>query len=239
MTSKLPILATLVTITLIFANFKGSAQESSVSSEAADSLNNKIENIKSEIELMKHLKISGYIQAQWQLADTAGAVTPYSGGIFPIASDNRFNIRRGRIKFAYENGLSTYVLQLDATEKGVALKDAYIAIKDPWAQFATLTAGVFDRPFGYEISYSSSLRETPERSRIFQTLFPGERELGAKLTLQPKKGSTYDWIRLDAGLFSGNGLNPEFDSRKDFIGHLSFTKTNKSETFKYGGGISY
>jgi phosphate-selective porin len=239
MNFRLSLLASLVTCSFLFANTQVSAQESSVTSEAADSLNGKIENLKSDIELIKRLKVTGYIQAQWQLADTAGAVTPYSGGAFPISSDNRFNIRRGRVKFTYENELSTYVLQLDATEKGLALKDAYIAIKDPWAQFVTLTAGVFDRPFGYEISYSSSMRETPERSRLFQSLFPGERDLGAKITLQPKKGTQYDWIRLDAGLFNGNGINPEFDSKKDFIGHLSFAKANRAETFKYGGGISF
>ena len=239
MNSKLPFLAAAIAVILTLSGSALFAQETSVSSEAADSLNNKIENVKSDLELLKRLKITGYIQAQWQLADTAGAVTPYSGGAFPIATDNRFMIRRGRVKFTYENELSTYVLQIDATEKGVSLKDAYVAVKDPWAQFVTLTAGVFNRPFGYEIAYSSSSRETPERARIFQNLFPGERDLGAMLTLQPKKGTRFDWIKLDAGFFTGNGINPEFDSKKDFIGHLSFAKANKSETIKFGGGISY
>lgn len=239
MNSKLPFIAILVAMTLTFSSYKVYAQESSVSSEAADTLNGKIENVKSDVELLKRLKVTGYIQAQWQLADTAGAVTPFSGGAFPAASDNRFAVRRGRIKFTYDNELSTFVLQLDATEKGVTLKDAYVAVKDPWAQFATLTAGVFNRPFGYEITYSSSARETPERARIFQTLFPQERDLGAMITLQPKKGTKYDWIKLDAGFFTGNGINPEFDKKKDFIGHLYIAKANKSETIKYGAGVSY
>lgn len=239
MNSKLPFIAILVAMTLTFSSYKVLAQESSVSSEAADTLNGKIENVKSDVELLKRLKVTGYIQAQWQLADTAGAVTPFSGGAFPAASDNRFAVRRGRIKFTYDNELSTFVLQLDATEKGVTLKDAYVAVKDPWAQFATLTAGVFNRPFGYEITYSSSARETPERARIFQTLFPQERDLGAMITLQPKKGTKYDWIKLDAGFFTGNGINPEFDKKKDFIGHLYIAKANKSETIKYGAGVSY
>jgi hypothetical protein len=239
MNSKLPFIVTLVAISLSFANYKGFAQESSVSSEAVDTLNNKIENVKSDIELLKRLKVTGYIQAQWQMADTIGSVTPFSGGAFPSTSNNRYAVRRGRIKFTYENELSTFVLQLDATEKGVGLKDAYVAVKDPWVQFVTLTAGVFNRPFGYEITYSSSARETPERARIFQTLFPQERDLGAMITLQPKKGSKHDWIKLDAGLFTGNGINPEFDKKKDFIGHLYIAKANKNETIKYGAGVSY
>ncbi len=205
---------------------------------AVDSLNNKIENVKTDLGLLNRLKVTGYIQAQWQNADTAG-VSSFAGGNFPKYSDNRFAVRRGRVKFTYDNELSTFVLQLDATEKGLGLKDAYVAVREPWAEFVTLTAGVFDRPFGYEISYSSSARETPERSRMFQTLFPGERDLGAKITLQPKKGTRFDWIKLDAGLFAGNGINSEFDTRKDFIGRLGMSKSNKAETFKYGLGVSY
>ena len=169
----------------------------------------------------------------------SGQESPVSGGNFPSTTDNRFMIRRGRVKFTYDNEFSTYVLQLDATEKGLALKDAYIAVRDPWKQFVTLTAGAFDRPFGYEISYSSGARETPERSRIFQTLFPGERDLGAKITLQPMKGTKYDWIKFDAGIFGGNGVNPDWDKKKDFITHLGFAKRNRKETIKFGGGISY
>jgi phosphate-selective porin len=238
MKSGLPIWATLTGIVVMMLHLNVSAQEA-VSSVAADTLNSKIENVKSDVDILKRLKVSGYIQAQWQLADTAGSVTAFSGGAFPKYSDNRFAVRRGRVKFAYENELSTFVLQLDATEKGVALKDAYVAVKDPWAQFVTLTAGVFNRPFGNEITYSSSARETPERARIFQTLFPQERDLGAMITLQSKKGSRFEWIKLDAGLFAGNGINPEFDKKKDFIGHLYINRANRSETFKYGGGVSY
>lgn len=215
------------------ANAQQSVNDSLISILQAETDNNT-----TSIDLLNRLKITGYIQAQWQMADTAG-INSFSGGNFPKTADNRFLIRRGRIKFMYDYSFSQFVLQLDATEKGVAIKDAYIAVMDPWANFVTLTAGVFDRPFGYEITYSSSTRETPERARSFQTLFPGERDLGAKITLQPKKGTRYDFIKLDAGFFAGNGINSETDNHKDFIGHLSFAKANKAQKFKYGGGISY
>jgi len=227
----------LTTFLILSAAYTSKAQVSDIAI-IADTLNSKIETVKSDLSLLNRFKITGYLQAQWQLADTAG-ISSFSGGNFPKNADNRFSVRRGRVKFTYEHELSTYVVQLDATDKGVSLKDAYVAVRDPWMEFATLTAGVFDRPFGYEISYSSSNRETPERSRLFQSLFPGERDLGAKITLQPKKGSRYDFIRLDAGLFAGNGVNPEFDSRKDFIGHLSVAKSNRAENFKFGLGVSY
>lgn len=235
--SKLFLITITATMFVVLRGVKSTAQEADAL-KIADSLNTKIETVKTDLGLLNRLKITGYVQAQWQLADTSG-ISSFSGGNFPKNSDNRFSLRRGRIKFTYENELSTFVVQVDATEKGVSLKDAYVAVRDPWAEFATLTAGVFNRPFGYEITYSSSSRETPERARIFQTLFPGERDLGAMLTLQPKKGTRFDYIKMDLALIAGNGINPEFDRHKDFIGHLYMSRSNKAETIKYGLGVSY
>jgi hypothetical protein len=196
-----------------------------------------VEQVISDVSGLKKLKVSGYIQAQWQKADTIGSLGKYAGGDFK-GLDNRFMVRRGRIKFAYTNELSQYVLQFDVTEKGMGIKDAYAMFTDPWLQTLSLTAGAFNRPFGYEIEYSSSSRETPERSRIFQTLFNQERDLGAKLTIQAPKTSQWNFLKLDLGLISGNGLNPETDKYKDFIGHLYANKTFLDENLNIGVGAS-
>ena len=207
--------------------------------QSADTLNAKIENVNTELSLLKKLKISGYIQAQWVHAQTPGQLSPFSAGVFPKNADNRFMVRRGRVKLAYSGKLSSFVLQIDATEKGVDIKDAYVNLTDPWLEMFTLQAGVFNRPFGFEIGYSSSMRETPERSRVMQSLFPGERDLGAMITIQPKKGSTFNFIRLNAALVNGNGVALETDSRKDFIGQIGINKTTDNEKFRYAAGISY
>ena len=205
---------------------------------ALDTLPGNVEQLQSALAVLNKLKVSGYIQSQYQVADTIGGPAGFSGGNFS-GTDNRFMIRRGRIKFAFTNELSQYVLQFDVTEKGLGIKDAYIALTDPWTRSFTLTSGAFNRPFGYEIEYSSSSRETPERSRIFQTLFNQERDLGAKLTLQAPKTSRWNFIKLDAGLFTGNGLNVETDTYKDFIGHLSANKSLCHENLSVGLGASY
>lgn len=206
--------------------------------QTADTLNDKIENLRSDLDLIKKFKISGYIQPQFQVAQSPG-INSFAGGKFPKNADTRFSIRRGRLKFAYNGGIAQFVLQFDATEKGFALKDAYTSLKDPWLHTFTLTGGVFNRPFGFEIGYSSTLRETPERSRIMQTLFPGERDLGAMLTINPAKESGLNFLKLDLALVCGNGVALEIDSRKDFIGHLSLNRTTGNEKFKYGIGVSY
>lgn len=205
---------------------------------ALDTIPGKVEQLQSGLKNLNKLKVSGYIQFQWQHADTIGSAAAFSGGDFK-KTDNRFMIRRGRIKFAYTNELSQYVLQFDVTEKGMGIKDAYISLTDPWLKTVTLTGGAFNRPFGYEIEFSSGSRETPERSRIFQTLFNQERDLGAKIKLQAPKSSPWHLLKLDAGLFGGNGLNVETDPYKDFIGHLSATKTFNDENIHLGLGVSY
>ena len=210
-----------------------------VEEQNRDTLPMAIERLQSDLSVMSRFKVSGYIQSQFQLADTAG-IESFAGGNFPAGVDNRFSVRRGRFKLAYDHAFSQYVIQVDVTEKGVGIKDAYLSFTEPWLQSFAVTAGVFDRPFGYEISYSSSQRESPERSRMFQTLFPGERDLGAKLTFQPPKTSRFNFIRLDAGLFSGAGPNVvDFDRYKDFIGRISFNKSSRDEHIKVGAGISY
>lgn len=189
------------------------------------------------IKRLQKLKVSGYIQAQFQWGQENASLKVGSANENPKKSFNRIGIRRGRIKFAYEEGIASGVFQLDITEKGVGLKDAYLSIKDPWLKSNSLKIGVFDRPFGYEISYSSSRRESPERSTIFQTLFPEERDLGVMLTLQAPKTSSLNFLKLEAGLFAGNGIKQETDSRKDFIGHLSADKSWNN--FHVSGGVSY
>lgn len=185
--------------------------------------------IKNTVDALKKLKISGYIQSQFQVAQTKG-VSSVAGGGFPANVRSRFAVRRGRIKFNYVNDLSQYVLQLDVTQNGVGIKDAYVAVLDPWEKTFGLTAGVFDRPFGFEIGYSSSSREMPERSRLFQALFPGERELGAKLEILPQEGPL-SFLNVRAGVFNGVLSTANENNRhKDLIGRagvqLPFTGAN-------------
>ncbi|MDR0798825.1 MAG: hypothetical protein LBN18_03585 [Dysgonamonadaceae bacterium] len=187
------------------------------------------------------VKMSGYIQSQFQWGEENASLkvgSAKSANENPDESFNRIGIRRGRIKFTAEEGLASGVFQIDLTEKGLGLKDAYLNVKDPWINTLQFRAGVFDRPFGNEISYSSSRRESPERSTLFQTLFPEERDLGAMFILQPAKTSVWNILKLEAGLFAGNGIKQETDNRKDFIGHLSVNKVFASD-MAVSGGISY
>jgi phosphate-selective porin len=109
----------------------------------------------------------------------------------------------------------------------------------------SLTAGMFNNPFGYEVTFSSSVRESPERGRMSQTLFPNEREVGAMITLQGPSKSKWNWITLNAGFFNGNsapgfGVDvSDFDSKKDFSGRLGIERKCMNDKITYGAGVSY
>jgi len=202
-----------------------------------------IDAVKKSIKKLEKLKVSGYIQAQMEVAQEyastkVGGTTTYQADKDLESGDFiRFGIRRGRVKIAWEESMGTAVFQLDITEKGLGIKDAYLKIWDPWKKIVTLTGGIFDRPFGDEISYSSSRRESPERSMVFQSLFPDERDLGVMLTIAAPKGSVIEGLKLDAGMFSGNGIRVDDNSKMDFIGHLKYDKKWNKMSFGIGASM--
>ena len=237
----------IVCLTLFSTNVL-KAQELSEMEE----LETRTSTLENSVRLLQKFKVSGYIQAQYQYAQTDA-----DGVNFKLAQRRnayetselkdfgRFGLRRGRIKFTYEEGLASGVVQIDVTEKGgtdrntVMFKDVYLQIKDPWFGTNMIKMGVFDRTFGYEIAYSSSRRESPERSRIFQSLFPDERDLGIALTLQPSKSSPLNFLKFEGGLFAGNGIKPQFTNHMDFIGHLTASKPIGTNTILSGGVSAY
>ena len=123
-----------------------------------------------------HLQISGYFQPQFQFAQSKG-VKNFSGGDFAANSDNRFMIRRGRIRFDYahfnKDGLpqAQVVFQFDGSEKGVSIRDFFARYYENKWQLFTFTAGMFARPFGYELNLSSSDRGAISFSRDGSRVF--------------------------------------------------------------------
>jgi hypothetical protein len=216
-----------------------------------DTLYSRTDYLLQDLSVARKFKWNAYVQTQFQLGDTAG-INPWGGGTFTPDQDNRFSVRRGRIKSTYEdvddegNIKTQIVMQLDFTERGFLMRDFYGKVTDPWTRFFGIKAGIMDKPFGYEVTYSSGLRETPERGRMSQSLFPGEKDAGVQFVIQPPKNSRYNFFKLETGLYNGNGYNTantlgvagDFDSKKDWISRLSFFKSNYEETIKFSGGVS-
>lgn len=197
------------------------------------------------LKRFENLRITGYMQPQFQVAEADGAPS-FAGGNFAQFSKSRFMLRRARVKIEYlltakeKFPKALFSFQIDATERGVIVRDMFIRLYETKNNNFSMTTGFFARPFGYELNLGSSFRESPERGRMSQILMPGERDLGVMLTHEPqnKKHKLYHF-KLDAGFFNGQGASgtTDFDSHKDFISRFMIKPyiINKVEV---GGGLS-
>lgn len=239
----------IVASTLTSASLKAQVEDSSslaprIELEPEDTTIQTVNKLYNDMEYLKRFQISGYIQTQFQWADSSG-IASASGGNFNTGVDKRFSVRRGRLKVTYDKYFSKVVFQTDMTERGLRVVEAYASITEQKYYWATLTAGIFNRPFGYEIEYTSNMREAPERGRMSGNLFPNERDLGAKLTLQGPKFGIWNWLKLDVAIVTGEGAPDansgisDFDSHKDLISHLTVNRSTRNEDIKYGFGVSY
>lgn len=222
----------------VFSLLLSNTQAQNNIENSEEDLSSRVQALEQSYGILKQLKISGYIQAQYQYGEPSSSLKVGAGNTNKDEDYSRIGIRRGRIKFDYSKGIASGVLQLDINEKGLGLKDAYIKIQDPWYGSSSLTAGVFNRPFGYEISYSSSRRTNPERAQVITTLFPEERDLGLMLSLKAPKSSSWHVLQLDLAMISGNGIKWDMDNKKDFIAHASFQK-EWNKKYQLGLGASY
>lgn len=117
------------------------------------------------------LEFSGYVQPELRYERNDGDDEFY------------FQVRRGRLKAEYDLDPAGFLLQIDATQDGVDIKDVYALLELPLpsGMEAVLLAGLFKVPFGFDLQHSSSRRVFPERSQMVRNLFPGERDVGLRI----------------------------------------------------------
>lgn len=167
-----------------------------------------------DLAKLNKIKVSGYIQAQWD---------SYQSDLYkPLDPQNTFYIRRARVKFTYEpaDGVK-FVLQPDFSTGNLTLKDAYALVNIPKLKGWAIWAGQMNRP-NYEVEYSSSQRETVERSRVIRAIYPGEREIGAKLEYSGTNVPLLFQLMAMNGNFTGTQAK-DVDSKKDIMARLVYT----------------
>lgn len=201
------------------------------------------------IKRFENLIITGYMQPQFQVAESDGAPS-FAGGNFSPFSQSRFMLRRARIKVDYlmktrdNTPQALFTFQIDATERGVIVRDMFVRLFEGRRNNFSVSAGLFARPFGFEVNLSSSARETPERGRMSQILMPSERDLGAMVSFEPLKSDhPLSHFKVDAGFFNGQGLSgiTDFDDHKDFISRVAIRpySISISKHIELSGGLSF
>lgn len=184
--------------------------------EKFESMTEQVSIMQSSLDKLSKIKISGYIQAQFETYDTWNSgihgVNPVSGS---PAITNSFSLRRARVKFTYEalDGV-TFVLCPNFEIDRVRLTDVYAQLNDRWLQTFSLWVGLFNRPT-YDVEYSSASREFAERSLVTRTLYPQERDMGAKLEANFLTNFEIP-LKLQLAVLNGNfGLGPATNQVKD------------------------
>ncbi|MBK6937181.1 MAG: porin [Chitinophagaceae bacterium] len=203
------------------------------------------DTVRPVIKRFENLRITGYIQPQYQVAEAQGTAS-YAGGNFSQFSTSRFMLRRARVKIDYvmpskmRYPKALFSFQIDATERGVIVRDMFLKMFETKSNLFSMTAGLFARPFGYEVNLSSTFRETPERGRMSQILMPSERDLGVMFSHEPQdQKRKYSRFKFDIGVFNGQGLSgtTDFDSYKDLIAR-AFLRPNTKNKVEISGGLS-
>ncbi len=179
------VLCSVISLNISYAQEGGEKEKPTVEElkDRIDGIDESVNALITDVSGLKKIKVSGYMQIQFDKteANRSFTMSPYDSSDF---DQSRFRVRRSRLKVAYDAGLTQFVIQGDFSNTGFSLKDAYIKITEPWLQYFSLQTGVFNRP-AYEVEYSSSQRESMERSKVISTLYPGERDLGAMLIVNP------------------------------------------------------
>lgn len=185
-----------------------------------DSINETLVGMRNTLDGLSKLKISGYVLAQY--VNDQSSANELSGATATRNKD-QFSVREARVKFTYQfSPTSKFVLQPEVASSGVSLKDGYVEFTEPWTTWHnTVRAGQFNWPFGYEIEYSSSRREVPERSRVIRTLFPAERDRG----VQFYGAGLQERFKYQLALVNGTGTAQSFDfnKRKDLVGRVGYS----------------
>lgn len=235
-----------VAIVLLFLQIAASSQAQFLN-DMIDTSTNIGKGILQLYKKFDRIYFTGYIQPQFQVAERKG-IQSFDGGDFGPHVDNRFMLRRGRLRLDYartnsNNQISLYfVFQFDGSERGVFIRDFWGRIFENKWQLFSFTTGWMARPFGYEVNLGSADRESPERGRMSQTLMKVERDLGAMVSFEPRRPDhPLRYLKIDAGFYNGQGLNAtaEYDSYKDFITRAALKPYPLTKTLYLSAGLSY
>jgi hypothetical protein len=132
------------------------------------------------------LSLGGFAQTDLSVRQSSSDQLNNSTGE-PL-NQNRFVLRRARLRTEIDRGLVTGALELDGnTVNGPQMRvlNAEGTLRIPpvgtGPSLLGLTVGLFKIPFGWEVIQSDRDRLFLERSIAAQELFPGEYDLGARL----------------------------------------------------------
>lgn len=196
---------------------------------------------KTSLDVFKKLKISGYVQGRFERRQDSADGANLANNALALNPSDRFYVRHGYVRTAYQGQNMEYMLQVDSTGDGVAFKDAEATFVDTWTPLHfRVTVGQFKLPFGHELPQSDADRELPEHPLIIggKGYFDGDRDRGVRVQAQ------YGWAKLAMAVVNGNGVKDKVygtadpTAFKDLVGRLGvdFTTITGGVSAYYGRG---
>jgi hypothetical protein len=195
------------------------------------------------LEALRSVVVTSYVQSQYESHDDSQDQLR-QGGV-PL-NQNRFLIRRGRLKLEREWEYGAVMIELDGnTTRGPAfvLHHAEASVQwrgdnvAPAAPLVRLTLGLFDTPFGDELVESPRTRFFTERSLASRDFFPSEPDLGVRLA------GEIGWFRYAFAVVNGepnavaNGFPLQDPNQaKDLVAKIGANVT--TDAFELAGDVS-
>ena len=147
----------------------------------------RVEDTPSVATARSGLVLSGFVHADLAWRQSAQDQLNTAGALL---NEDRFLIRRARLRASLERGYVAGAIELDgntvrgATARilGAEASLRYPAVASGEVPLIMATVGSFKIPFGYEVLQSDRDRLFLERSTAERALFPGEYDLGARLS---------------------------------------------------------
>jgi hypothetical protein len=190
---------------------------------------------------MAGVSLYGYLQADYQLRQSSEDQLDASG---QALNQDRFLIRRARLGATMDRRYGEGRIEVDGnTVNGPAfrLSDVEASVKWPGSgdvapPVVMGTMGLFRIPFGREVPQDDRYRLFMERSTAARALFPGEADLGARLS------GGWQFIRYALAVMNGQplgsgafaGLDP--NHQKDILGRVGVEQL--LDKVDFAGGLS-
>ena len=167
---------------------------------------------------VRRVRWGGFMQADWIAMDQRSQDEIDTTGQ-PL-NDNRFVLRRARIRAELDRGIFVGALEIDAnTVNGLQMRpiDAEISVRWPTPPLLEhrgdydfmLTMGLFQTPFGYETQELDPVRPFLERSNMINAFFPGVYDLGARLR------GRYKFLNYAVGVMNGDPIGEKAFAGRD------------------------
>ncbi len=190
-------------------------------------------------------QLSSYIQAQYEAHQDSEDQLRQGGAPY---NQDRFLIRRARLRLDKDWQYASMLVELDGnTVKGATARIQKAEASLVWraqnptglgVPLARFTLGLFNVPFGREIVESPKDRPFMERTMGSRALFPGEPDVGARLS------GTLSFFEYAVALTNGQPLDDKSgfaatdpNGAKDIIARLG-ANVQPASLVKVSGGVS-